>query len=357
MKDAPLLNLVLVIILVILVGWLLIVGRTVLLPIVTAVISVYVLVSASDALRRLPFVGRLPTLVLRAVVLAAFTATLLGIASIVTETVREITAVAPVYQENLSAMLDRTAMRLNLERHELWEQLQALTTSRIDLQGMVLGVLGGFTSLGATVFLTVVYAAFLLSERGKFEMKTAAAFPDRAQAARILGVVSSINGQIRNYITVKTAINIILGLISYVILEGLGTDFAPFWALMIGLLNYIPYVGSYIAVALPVLLSLAQFGDLARSLLLGFLLTAVQMLIGNFLEPRMIGRQLNLSPFVVLVSLSIWASIWGVPGAILAVPMTSILVIVLASFDATRPAAILLANRTSQTPEAAPRDG
>ncbi len=351
MKDAPLLNLVLVMLLVMLIGWLLIIGRTVLLPIFTAAISVYVLVSASQALRKVPIVGRLPTLVLRGFVLAAFTAGVIGIALIVTATVREITAVAPEYQENLLALLDRAARRLNLESHELWAQVEAMTTSRIDLQDMALGVLGGFTSLGAAVFLTIVYTAFLLAERSKFERKTAAAFPDPVQAKRILGFVSQINGQIRDYIAVKTAINIILALISYVILLGLGTDFAPFWALMIGLLNYIPYVGSYVAVTMPVLLSLAQFGDPAKSVLLAVLLTAVQMLIGNYLEPRTLGRQLNLSPFVVLASLAVWASIWGVPGAILAVPMTSILVIVLASFEATRPVAILLAERASQVEE------
>ncbi len=351
MKDAPLLNLVLVMILIMLVGWLLVAGRPVLLPIFTAVISVYVLVSASRALSRVPIVGLLPTLVLRIFVLAVFTAGVIGIVSIVTATIREIADVAPVYVENLTALVDRTATRLNLESQELLNQLEALTTARIDLRGIAFGLLGGFTSLSAAVFLTIVYTAFLLNERPKFERKAAAAFPDPDQAQRILSFVSQINERIRDYIAVKTAINIFLALISYVILAGLNVDFAPFWALMIGLLNYIPYVGSYIAVAMPVILSVAQFGDPAKSVLLAVLLTAVQMLIGNFLEPRTLGRQLNLSPFVVLASLSIWATIWGVAGAILAVPLTSILVIVLSSFPATRPVAILLAERASQVEE------
>jgi hypothetical protein len=101
-----------------------------------------------------------------------------------------------------------------------------------------------------------------------------------------------------------------------------------FWAVVIGLFNYIPYVGSIIGVALPVVLSLAQFGSFGTTAVLAGLLMAAQTWVGNILEPRMIGRQLNLSPFVVLVALSVWSALWGLPGAILAIPMTSMLVII-----------------------------
>ena len=74
------------------------------------------------------------------------------------------------------------------------------------------------------------------------------------------------------------------------------------------------------------------------------LLTAAQMWVGNALEPRMVGRRINMSPFVVLVSLSVWSSLWGLPGAILAIPMTSMLSIVLGAFVTTRPIAVLLTN-------------
>ncbi|MDW4547909.1 AI-2E family transporter [Defluviimonas sp. D31] len=345
MKNAPLLNLVLAVLLVIMVGWLLVVGRAILLPIVAAVISVYVMVSATEALRRLPVVGRLPLVALRFAVLAGFTAVVLAIAVVFSATVREILVVAPLYEANVDTLLNRLADRFNLESHVLWEQIEAVTIGQIDVQKLALGMLGGFTSLGAAFFLAVVYAAFLLGERGGFDRKIAAAFPGDARTESIRRLVSRINEQIRDYITVKTLINIVLAMVSYVILWALGIDFALFWAMLIGILNYVPYVGSYIAVTFPVLLSMAQYGDIGRTALLTVLLVAVQVYVGNFLEPRLIGRQLNLSPFVVLVSLSIWAALWGIPGAILAVPMTSILTIVLAGFDATRPLAILLADR------------
>ena len=340
-----LLNLVLVASLIALTGWFLLVGRAILLPVFAAIISVYVLVSATEALIKLPVVRSFPMIVIRIIVVAVFAMIIFTFTVVISATIRDISAVAPTYQANLNALLDGLAIYLDLEANELWAQIDAMTFDRIDLPKLVLGLLGGFTSLGGTFFLIIIYTGFLMGERETFDRKIAAAFPEKGLAEALLTVISQINEQIRSYITMKTLINIMLGSISYCILWLMGIDFALFWALMIGFLNYIPYVGSYVAVAFPVLISLAQFGDLAKTALLAILLAGLQMFIGNILEPRMIGRQLNLSPFVVLVSLSVWTALWGLPGAILAVPLTSIFVIIAASFDATRPAAVLLSDR------------
>jgi predicted PurR-regulated permease PerM len=128
----------------------------------------------------------------------------------------------------------------------------------------------------------------------------------------------------------------------------MGVDFALFWAVVIGLFNYIPYVGSIVGVALPVVLSLAQFGSLGTTALLGTLLIAAQTYVGNVLEPRVIGRQLNLSPFVVLVALSVWSALWGLPGAILAIPLTAMIAIICDAFPQSRFVAVLLANEVGQ---------
>jgi AI-2 transport protein TqsA len=344
MPNNQLINLTCGAVLVALIGCLLVIGKAILLPILVAVFSMYIMVAATETLQHLPVLGRLPEVILRLFSLAVFTVVLLALATIVSATIREIAAVAPVYQANLEVLFEGAAARLGLDTNDLWDEVQAATVDQIDLQRFVLGLLGGFTSVGMTIFLTAVYAGFLFGERATFGQKVSAAFPDEGQAEQILDTINKINGQVRDYITVKTLINVILGVVSYAILRFIGVDFALFWALVIALLNYIPYVGSYIGVAFPVLLSVAQFADLGKTIVLLALLTAVQVMVGNYLEPRMIGRQLNLSPFVVLVSLSIWATLWGVPGAILAVPMTSILVITLSSFVRTRPMAILLAN-------------
>lgn len=345
MPNAPLLNLALSIMIVIALGWLLFVGRSILLPIVMAVISVYIMVSAVEALARLPVLKHLPQLVLRVLVLTGFIVIVIGLAFVVAATVREIIFVAPNYQANLLNLVEGIANRLGLEAQAVWSSLLEMTVAKIDLQAVVLSTLGGFASAGVSVFLVVIYASFLLAERGQLPLKLSAALTTDENAARALKVVTEINRQIRQYLAVKTLINAILGAISYSILWALDVDFAFFWAIMIALLNYIPYVGSYIGVAFPVVLSLGQFASFPTTFLLLTLLVMAQVYIGNVLEPRWIGRQLNMSPFVVLVALSLWAAIWGIPGAILAVPMTSILIIVTSSFASTRYVAVLLSER------------
>ena len=111
---------------------------------------------------------------------------------------------------------------------------------------------------------------------------------------------------------------------------------------LIGVLNYIPYVGSMVGVAFPVLLTAAQYGSIDKIIIVLISLTASQMFMGGVVEPRLLGRSMNLSPFVVLISLTVWYALWGIGGAILAVPMTSVVVIILAEFQPTRPFAILL---------------
>ena len=112
-----------------------------------------------------------------------------------------------------------------------------------------------------------------------------------------------------------------------------------------------PTSGSLAAVALVVLQVLAQTGSIETTLVALAFLVAAQVYVGNWLEPRWLSRSSNLGPFTVLLSLVVWAALWGMPGAILAVPLTSILMIVLASAPQTRPIAILM-SRTGASPEA-----
>jgi len=136
---------------------------------------------------------------------------------------------------------------------------------------------------------------------------------------------------------------VLLALISYVAMRMFDLEFAALWAVLIALLNFVPYVGSVLGVVLPVLMAVVQFADPGMVLLL--VLGVVQFGIGNFLDPYVMASSLNLSPFAILISLAIWSELWGIPGAFLAVPITAIITIVLSEFPGTRPLAILLSRR------------
>ena len=157
--------------------------------------------------------------------------------------------------------------------------------------------------------------------------------------------MTDINGRIGAYLALKTLLSVLLGLATWVILALFGVELAVFWALVVGLLNYVPYIGSVLGVALPVAFALLQFGDIKPVLALTAALGVVQFLIGNLLDPYLMGNSLNLSPFVILVSLTVWSALWGIPGAFLAVPITACIVMILAEFSGSRPIAVLLSQK------------
>ncbi|MEO0809204.1 MAG: AI-2E family transporter, partial [Pseudomonadota bacterium] len=149
---------------------------------------------------------------------------------------------------------------------------------------------------------------------------------------------------VRQYLFVKTVISLITAATSYAILRYLGLDFAETWALIIFFLNYIPSIGSALGVVFPALLALVQFDTITPFFVLAIGLTALQFSIGNILEPALMGRSLNLSPFVIIVSLAFWSTIWGVAGAFLAVPITAVIVILCREIKGCEWVAVLLSN-------------
>ena len=334
-------RLVYLLLFVLLLGYLLYIGQRFLLPVLTAAISVYILVALVDWLGRLPVLRYSPLWLRHSLVLSGFIATIFGLSHIIISTGQKIVSSSAVYQANLEKMLMQNLSQYEWAHGLDWSMLRVMALDKINIQYLLSSVISGLSSMTGIVVLVAIYAAFLLSERSRFGEKFQLAF-NQKDAAYGLRILSDINHKIGQYLAVKTLINLILGLMSWIILYAFGVEHALFWALFIAISNYIPYVGSLVGVLFPVVLSLVQFASLQLSLFLTILLTMAQFLVGNWLEPKMIGRQINLSPFVILVSLSLWSALWGIAGAILAVPLTSVLVIILSAFPSTRGWAILL---------------
>jgi len=134
----------------------------------------------------------------------------------------------------------------------------------------------------------------------------------------------------------------VLGAVSWAVMAWFGLDLALFWAFAIGLLNFVPYLGSVLGVLLPGTFAVIQFQDPGTVIAVVVALTIAQFFIGNFLDPYLLGNSLNLSPFAILACLAVWSSLWGVAGAFLAVPVTAVCTIILSEFAATRPIAVML---------------
>ena len=142
----------------------------------------------------------------------------------------------------------------------------------------------------------------------------------------------------------KTVISLIQTVLSYIAMVSLGLDNALFWALVIFILNYIPIIGGVAAYMLPPLFALVQFDSYGKVALLFGLLFAIQTVISNTVQPKMMGDSMNLSALIVVFSIILWEALWGGVGAFLSAPLTVIIMIILAQFSTTRWIAVLLSS-------------
>jgi predicted PurR-regulated permease PerM len=152
----------------------------------------------------------------------------------------------------------------------------------------------------------------------------------------------AIDKDIQTYIKIKTLSSLATALFSFTVLYFVGVDLAVFWALLLFILNFIPTIGSMVAVFFPLIITLIQFTSILPFVIVAILLILIQTIIGSILEPKFLGKSLNLSPLVIILSLTIWGSIWGVVGMFLCVPIMVITNIILAKFEKTRPIAVML---------------
>ena len=325
------------------IGWVLYIGRNVFIPIVFSMLVVYVIIGTSRLLARIPGVGpALPSRVRGSLSVLFMVCALCFLAWLVVANMDQMIDKAPQYQSSLVSLVQRVAVALHIETEPSWESIRGNILAQMNLQKMATLMMLSLTSILASLTVIALYVVFLLIEHGPFARKIDNISPNPDRTAQVRRIITDVNTRIGTYLALKTLISILLGVLSWAILAWMGVEFAIFWALVIGLLNYVPYIGSVLGVLIPVLFALLQFGDFRSVLVLAFGLSVTQFLTGNILDPFLMGSSLNLSPFVILVSLAVWSALWGIPGAFLAVPITASIAMILAQFAGTRPVAVLL---------------
>jgi len=318
--------------------YVLVVGKAFLVPLAVAVMIWYVINALSRSYAKLiPGISS-PNMLTTGASLISIGLFVYFAVSMVQDNINGVAEAAPQYKENFNALTNKLATRFNVENLPNLKQL----TSSVEIAPVISTLAGSFTSMISNIFLVLIYVLFLMLEQGTFKNKIAAIFPDKQKRESILSILSHTQEDIQTYLWIKTLTSTATGFISYFVLLMVGVDFAGFWAFTIFLLNFIPTVGSIIATLFPALLALIQFDTFHQFFIVLVCVGAVQVAVGNFVEPKLMGNSLNLSPFVVMMSLTLWGSIWGIAGMFLSVPITVILLIVLAHFDKTRYLAILL---------------
>ena len=247
----------------------------------------------------------------------------------------------PEYSTKLGVMISEIGASIGVEN--ITERVQERLLA-IDFQAMLREILRVLTTFIGHFFFILIYVAFLLIESTVFNKKIELIFRTE-RYSEIQGLISKMSSSVNRYLSVKTMVSLLTGFLSYLVLLLFEIDFPEMWAFLIFLMNFIPYIGSLVATLLPALFAMFQFNSYMSFVWVFLAIEAIQILVANYIEPKVMGRRLNLSPLIVILSLSFWGMLWGVVGMFLAVPLTSIILIVLSHFPSTHNVALLFSEK------------
>ncbi len=321
---------------------LLIIGKPFLVPLFLAIVIWYLINSINDFLRRSTWVSRYIPNGLSIFISSILIVTVLFLfGNLIAQNIELMRANAPAYRINVEQQIQRILSIFGLQEQY---DLTSLATE-FNLNDYIRRLINSITGTAQRFFLVLIYVIFLLVEQDTFPKKIAALSWTKERKANFKKITTQINQAIRTYIVVKFGASLATGILSFLVMYFVGIDFPVFWAFLIFLLNFIPTIGSIVATVFPSLVALLQFETLAPFFIILIGIIGIQVLIGSFLEPRLIGSSLNISPFVIILSLVLWGQIWGVVGMLLCVPLTVIAIIVMAQFPNTRPVAVLLSRK------------
>jgi predicted PurR-regulated permease PerM len=234
-----------------------------------------------------------------------------------------------------------------LEEHGIF--VAGVLAERFDVLWLVrlfqeiAGRLNRFAGFAILVFIFLMMG---LLETGEFRQRMASLDKRQERSAKLIQAGSEIASKFRKYMIVRTLLSFLTGLViwSFAVLTGL--EPAAAWGLLAFALNYVPFIGPFVATLLPGLFALAQLDSWQAIILVFIGLTAIQFLIGNYLEPLVAGAALSISPFAVVFAVVFGGFMWGIPGAFIGVPIMIAVVTLCAQFPSSRWVATLLSGES-----------
>ncbi|MCX6573025.1 MAG: AI-2E family transporter [Candidatus Aminicenantes bacterium] len=245
----------------------------------------------------------------------------------------------PKYQDRLTDLTRILAKGVGPFKIDVPAALGSLDIGKIG--SFILKNIGPLFDVLGKLLLVFLFLVFIVAGRGRAEAKIPKAIGD-GHAGRVHGIIGRINVQIRKYLVIKTAMSLVNGLTVWIVLKAFGIDFAALFGLLAFLLNFVPTFGSLIAAVLRVGFAFFQTGTFLTPFLILIITSGSDMIMGNLVEPRIMGKGLGLSPLLVFFSLLFWGWLWGIPGMILSVPLTAVIRIVCQNVPALRPVAVLM---------------
>jgi AI-2 transport protein TqsA len=316
-------------------GYVLKIARPVLIPFILAVFLSFLIDPALDLLTRC----RCPRPGATVLVLVLMFVSLYLFGALAYSSGKALVAELPKYQGRLADLSAFLEKGLGPFKVDLSAALQSLDINKVG--AFILRSIGPFLGLVGKLLLVFLFLVVTVAGRGRFGPKLAGVLGETG-AGQARSVLASIDAQVRKYLVIKTAISIANGVMVWIVLLCFGVDFAALFGLVAFLLNYIPNICSIVATILRVAFAFFQFGTFWTPFWVLVVPSSLDFILGNVIEPRIMGKGLGLSPLLVFFSLVFWGWLWGIPGMILSVPLTALIKIVCQNVPALRPVAVLM---------------
>jgi AI-2 transport protein TqsA len=323
---------------------LLIIAKGIILPLILAIFLWFIIKEIRDFMDKAEWIKTKIPRAIKTVIASIVILFIIGfISNLIISNVQDLYNEAPEYQENLEKVATQIETKFGLN---IGENINNFIVD-IDLTSIGKNLLDSFSELFSSAFMILLYLIFILMEETSFLNKLKAIYEKPNEFEDVNKLLIEIDKSLSKYISIKTLLSLITAVSSFAVIKLIGIDFAFFWAACIFILNFIPSIGSLIATLFPAIMALVQYGgtDFTPFILVVLFVGIIQLLVGNFLEPKMMGNSLNISSLVVILSLSVWGAIWGIIGMILSVPITVMMILIFSKIKGTKDVAILLSEK------------
>ncbi|MCB9198075.1 MAG: AI-2E family transporter [Flavobacteriales bacterium] len=317
-------------------------GQSLIIPFVFALLLWFIVRMIRKLFDKIPFVKKRFPSWLKNLIPAILLIVVLGFASkVISTNINSLAQSYEKYEANVDSLIERAGEALGID---ILGMIKG-QTGDLDFGTMLSSIFDSLTEILGSTFMILLYGLFIFLEEAYFTIKLQGAFSKNNQFEKVSYIFRNIEKSVTKYLGMKTLISLSAGTASYIALAIVGIDSPVFWAFLISLMNFIPTIGALIGTLFPAIFCLLQFGEFGPGLMVLASVGTIQLLVGNILEPRLMGNSMNISALVTIFALAFWGAIWGVTGMILSVPITVITIIIFSEFPPTRPIAILLSEK------------
>ncbi len=320
---------------------------SVVVPVVIAVMLAFIL---EPIVRKLNAVCRVPWIIAELIVLVLLVVLISVLANMFVSGITAIIELYPRYEKRFSEIYSIFAEKFNIpfdKELSLFSNLWNSLGIRTALQNMAISLSSSLITFSKNAIMVLFFVFFLLAEVQSMKKKLKNPVITRGNT-NIEIAIKDIMKQVTHYISIKATVSLMTGFLVFLGCIMVGLKFPVIWGLLAFILNFIPNFGSIISGLLTTLFAIVQFyPSWEETLFVIVLMIGVNLAIGYVVEPKWEGTGLGLSPFFLIVSLSLWGWLWGFAGLVLAVPMTVIMKIICENIPPLKPFAIIMGSSVS----------